>query len=645
MKRQTCDHDNSPGDDKENSKKRPKKEQDQIERNPSYSPSVLYGPPTSPLQGYDFLKHENGNVVETDPPIPQKPYNFRHLLPPSPPISCASSPDSEDVSDTHSNLDSRHQSPITNSTEYEEECPSTRPRSSIAKRLLHSPLSKSSDAFSEPPSCSTSTEEPKNPPLLEPKLPSDMETHTTVSSEIKSNATDASEKQHLEDDNTHLPNREERTRCWVESPNTPDMAYHESLETPPSYQKEEGCPATEITWQGNSSGHINYGPILPEVGTQKTSEGQETYASTEICEFGLSRKTIASLPECIRAMIIAFCTEPKDLLSLIRSSPVFLQPFCQNRRDIVSQITRAMRFRFGGDMPHSCLMTALLRNMESKCAAGNGEALKATAQKIIKRILRLSPKGPLLHPSYSLRRLKFISDTLDKAERVMIDYAYQASNELGPSRAICNALSQSVKKRFMDAICLYDAYCILFLSENAILSEDETSLRQSFLEEDGIPGEVIKRFYSIMHYLENTYYCWINNAVDERLRAMPIKSKSSSLLISSANHIHQLVNYLAGSGPSVYRMLRDMESSRRSEFLLKSLERCKTNAAYHRKVTAAQGKGDKRHRAYHEIGASLSKLQVQTAHHFWDPARMDSLKRASLFWSAAELQLRNRPDT
>ncbi|KAF4422158.1 hypothetical protein FACUT_10767 [Fusarium acutatum] len=529
MKRPACEYDSSLEDTKNDSEKRPRMEQDQIGRHQPYpfrpatrpfippdgSGVARSRPPTPPLQHYDFPNVTNETLYWMDVPIPRTINNLRNHFPLSPATSCASTTVSDDVFPvTHSNLDSPPQSPIPSTTGFEEECLSIGPRSLFSKLTTRDPPSVSSQTNSESPSCAVLPEMSQFPASFEPNFTSAFAEkkipRSNMSSEIKSSTLDRFEQQRLAIEKTVVPNPQERTRCWLMSSRTPDMSQHGSIETSPSYQAEEGYNALETLWEDASRSYIDDDPIRPKVDVQKPSEGGTMYTDMEIepCNFGLSRSTIASLPECIRFRIMSFCTEPKDLISLINSSPVFLQSFCQNRRTIISQITRSMRFRFGGDMPRSCLIVARLRNVESKGAAGSLEIRKTTAKRAIKTILSFSPKGPLLHSVYSLRHLNFISDTLDKAESVMTGYVHQAwadrngVRKLGPSHTAGDLVFfKTERKRFMDAICLYDAYCTAFFSENAISSDDDTALRQSFLEEDGIPGGIIKRFYSITTYL------------------------------------------------------------------------------------------------------------------------------------------------
>ncbi|KAF4493539.1 hypothetical protein FAGAP_10338 [Fusarium agapanthi] len=619
-------------------------EQDQIGRHHSYPlrPFILRdgngvarpSPPTPPLHDYDFPNHTNDTVYGMNAPIPRAIDNLRNHLPLSPTASYPSTFVNEDLFSTaQSNLGSWPQSPISNSTGFDEEHLPIRLPSLLSERAS-SPLSSSSESYSESPSCSLSSEKSPVSHLSEPNFTAAFAKKdifgSIMYSGIKSNALDCFEKQRLAIENTVLSNPGQRTHCWLMSFHTPDMSPHRFLEAFPHHHAEEEYPATELIWEDTSTNYVEHRPILPKVDTQKFSKGQIMYTSMEIepCNFGPSKTTIASLPEGIRTRIMTFCTGPNDLIALIRSSSVFLQPFFRNRRAIVSQITQNMRLRFGGDMPQSCLMAALLRNMKSKCATGNSEALKAAARRIIKKIL-------------------FISDTLDTAESVMTGYAHEAwENKFGPLHNATNlVLSQSEKKRFMDAICLYDAYCITFFSENAISSDDDTALRQSFLEEHGIPGEIIKRFYSITFYLHYTYHSWINSAINERYHGISARGKSSSLFLSPAKHIGPLVNHLVRSGPSVFRMLRGKAYTGRHDFLLKSLDRCETTQEYFQKITSAEGRRDKRIWAYSDIALGISRLEVQTANHFWDPVLVESLTPASSFCPTAELQLRSRPNT
>ncbi|KAF5649865.1 hypothetical protein F25303_4552 [Fusarium sp. NRRL 25303] len=606
MKRAACHRDNSPEDNKDDSEKRPSMEQDQIRTHQLYSYRPGPCPPTPPLQQDDFPDHPTYTFYEVDVPMPKKTDDLPYqALLSSPETAYASSTCSEHVfSSTDSNLDSLPQSPISSTTGSEEEALSIRERSHPVESFSHSPLSISVQNSSEFGVYSLSSENSRVPASSCPnspfvfgqrsKVPFHMDTwlnHT--SSDIKLRDSTALQE-HLRRaiETTPLPSPQDRTVGWLMSSSTPkhDVGFLKALE----------CQS------------IMY-----------------TAMETERGDFGPRSSSIANLPECIRVRIMTFCTEPKDLFSLISSSPVFLQPFSWNRHHIVSHITQRMRFHFGGDMPHSCLMAARLRNMESKSVVESPEDLKAIADISVKEMLKFSPRGPLLHSSYSLRLLEFISDTLDTAERVMISYAHHAwVNNLGSSlNARSLALTRTERKRFMDAICLYDAYCTAFFSEYAISSDGDNAIRQSFLEEDGIPGEIITRFYSIALFLNHSYHRWISTAIEKRHHDLSFRGRNYTFFLPSEEHIGQLVNHFVCSGPSVFRMLQDM-GRERNDFLLKLLGRCKMDTVYHQKITTAQGRGDKRAWAYREIMVALTRQEVQTAQQFWDPAVVGSMKTA-----------------
>ncbi|KAF5722408.1 hypothetical protein FMUND_2920 [Fusarium mundagurra] len=658
MKRPAGEHDNSLEDTKNDSEKRPRMEQDRIARHGLYSfgssifpdPNAVAipRPPSPPLQDYDRPNHTNDTVHGMDAPIFRTIENPRNHRPPSPAPSDAPTLVDDDVSSiTDSNPESPPQSPTTRTTCFDVDYTSIEPRSLSAERTS-SPLAVYSESCSESPPCSLSPEKSVVHPLFEPNFtsavaektpsPSPMDIlHSKMSSYMEPNALESFEEQSPAMENTVLPSRKERTG-WFLSRDISDIAPHGSLETSPDHHTEEGYPATDTICKDSSSSDVDDDSILPEFDVQKPSKIQTMYTAMEIepSDFGVNNTTITSLPECIRTRIMTFCIEPKDLFALISSSPVFLQPFCQNRRAIVSRIIKHMRFRFGGDMPRSCLMVARLRNIESKGAASNPEVRRATAKRAIRTILSDSPKGPLLHPVYSLRHLKFISDTLDKAESVMTSYAYLAwanindDSKLGPSHTTEDlVLFRTERKRFMDAICLYDAYCTAFFSENAISSDDDIALRQSFLEEDGIPSEIIKRFYSITSYLHEAYQYWIYIAIGRGRRVITAMGENSSLFPSLEKRIDLLVNHFVCSGPGVFRLLRDMEASKRYDLILRQLDRCETDPAYFHKITSAQGRGDKQLWAYREFAGGLTMQEVQTAQNFWDSTVVWRIRGAS----------------
>ncbi|KAF5532267.1 hypothetical protein FMEXI_12522 [Fusarium mexicanum] len=642
-------------------------EQDQIGRHQSY-PLMAYilpdgngvdgpSPPTPPLQEYDFPNHTNDAVYGMDVSIPRAFGNLQYELLPPPAASDAATSVSEDpISDPESNLGSWPPSPISSNAGFDEEHRPTRLPCLISERTP-SPLSSSSESYSESSFCSLSSENSEGPHLSEPNFiyvfTEKDNSGSIMSPETKPNALGRFEKQRLAIENTALPNPGERAHCWLMPLQTLDMSTHGLYEAFPYHHAEEEYPATEPMWKDTSTSYAERRPMPAKGDTQKSLKRQKMYISMEIepYNFGRSKTTVASLPEYIRTMIMSFCTEPKDLMALVNSSSVFLQPFCRSRRAIVSQITESIRLRFGGDMPSSCLMVARLRNMESRSDAGSPEVHKANVKRTIKKILTLTPKGPLLHPSYSLRQLRFVSETLETAESVMTCYAHQAwasrngMGKLGPSHTVEDlVLSKTERKSFIDAICLYDAYCTAFFSENAFSSDGDITLRQSFLEEDGIPGE-INRFYSIRNYLHQSYCNWIYIAINEARYDLTAKDEKHKLVPLLEKHIVLLVNHFVCSGPSIFRSLQEMGATPRSRFLLRLLERCETDAAYLQKITSPQDREGNRLWAYREIASGLTTGEVQTAQHFWDPAIVRSMKAAPSICSTVGLPLRFRLPT
>ncbi|KAF5658787.1 hypothetical protein FCIRC_12760 [Fusarium circinatum] len=640
-------------------------EQDQIGRHQSY-PLMAYilpdgngmdrpSPPTPPLQDYDFLNHTNDAVYGMDTSIPRVFDNLRYELLPPPAASDAASSVSEDaLSDPESNLGSWPPSPISSNTGFDEEHRPIR-LPCLNSECTPSPLSSSFESYSESSFCSLASEGSRVPQSSEPNFTYAFaekdNSGSIMSPEIKPNALDSFEKQRLAIENTALPNTRERTHCWLMPLQTLNMSTHGFYEAFPYHDAKEEYLATEPMWKYTSTRYAERRPVPAKGDTQKSLKRQKMYIPMDIepYEFGRSKTTVASLPEYIRTMIMSLCTEPKELIALINSSSVFLQPFCRSRRAIVSQITQSMRLRFGGDMPSSCLMVARLRNMESRRDCGSPEIRKASAKRTIKMILALTPRGPLLHPAYSLRQLKFVSEALGTAESVMTGYAHHAwanrngMSNLGSSHAVKDlVLSKTERKMFIDAICLYDAYCTAFFSENSLSTDGDIALRQCFLEEDGIPGEIINRFYSITTFLHLSYCNWLYIAMNEARYDLTAKDENHRLLPLLEKYIGLLVNHFVCSGPSVFRMLQDKRATERSRFLLRLLERCETDAAYLQKITSPKGREGNRLWAYRETAGGLTMGEVQTAQHFWDPGNVRSMKAAPSVCSTVGLPLRLR---
>ncbi|RBR05474.1 hypothetical protein FVER53590_12335 [Fusarium verticillioides] len=584
-----------------------------------------------PLHGRDFSNCTGGTVRGKNPSGLRVFGNLRNRRPPSPaPSDTPPSVGSDAGSVTQFNPDSRSQSPASSATSLEQDCQPNGSGRLLAWSISPSPLSASPKTYSESPSCSLPSESSDVHLLFEPNLasavaekspaPSPMDTLSETSSEVEPNALNSFEQPRLAIGDTVLPEQKERIRDWLLSSQNPDVAPHRSSETSPDHHTKEEYPATETTCKDSCSSDVDNDSILPECDVQRLSKIRTMHIpmETDPRDFGPNSTTIASLPESILAMIMSFCIEPKDLLALIRSSPVFLQPFCKSRVAIVSPMIKHMRFRFGGDMPRSGLMAARLQNMQSKGVAMSS-VRKASARRIVQSILSFSPKGPLLHPYYSLRQLRFISNTLDKAETVMSSYtgcAWENVKTVSKLRTSDTfeepVLSRTERKRFMDAICLYYAYCTVFFSQNAISADGDTAVWQSLLEEDGISNKITKRFYSIMTYLYVLYRGWIYMAIEKRYDDIPALEK----------HIEPLVEYLICGGPIVLQALQDKGASERYGFLLKLLNRCETNAAFCQKITFALDRGDKLLVPYLEITAGLTEEEVLTAERFWDTATL-----------------------
>ncbi|KAF5633988.1 uncharacterized protein FTJAE_6882 [Fusarium tjaetaba] len=610
------------------------------------SPNDRAGPRSrnSPLHDRDFFNRTGGTVRGKYAPRLGVSGNLRTRLPPSPaPSDTPPSVASDAWSDTQFNPDSRCQSPASSATSLEEDCQPNVPERLLAKRISPSPLTEPPETYSESPSCSLTSESSDVHLLFEPNLasaiaekssppspmpamvhsnffPINFDTLSETSSEMEPNALNSFEQPRLAIGNTVLPDPKERVRHWLQPSHNPDVAPHGSSETSPDHHTKEEYPATETACKDSCSSDVDDDSILPECDVQRPSKNRKMHIpmETDPRDCGPNSTTIASLPERILAMIMSFCIEPKDLLVLIRSSPVFLQPFCKSRVTIVSPMIKHMRFRFGGDMPRTGLIAAKLQNMQSKGAAISS-VRQASARRVVQSILSFSPKGPLLHPSYSLRQLRLISDALGKAETVMSSYTdcawenLNAVSKLGTSEISEEpVLSRTERKQFMDTFCLYDAYCTVFFSENAISADGDTAVWHSLLEEDGISCEIPKRFYSIMTYLYDLYRDWIYMAIEKRYDDIPALEKQ----------IDPLIEYLICSGPNVLQALQDMGASERYRYLFELLNLCETNAAFRRKISFVLGRGYKLLWPYREIAAGLTKEEVLTAEHFWDKATL-----------------------
>ncbi|KAF4332194.1 hypothetical protein FBEOM_14015 [Fusarium beomiforme] len=240
------------------------------------------------------------------------------------------------------------------------------------------------------------------------------------------------------------------------------------------------------------------------------NEATHTPFDREPKGFGPDRSSISILPFEIRHRILVFCTEPRDLMALIQSSSAFYEPFCANRHLIIEGIVKEMRGRFGGDIPVNCLMAARLRNIRSQWHCTCTEALEDDNKATIERTFKGSLKGVLLHTSYSLRALGFISEILVEAEGLMMSYsshAWNISKTLHTDQEL--VLSAKETKRFLDVICLYDAYCTAFFHANEVLLKGKVGLRQRFFEDYGGPEKNIARFYSIFYYLWDFYRSYL----------------------------------------------------------------------------------------------------------------------------------------
>ncbi|KAF9778544.1 hypothetical protein IL306_003653 [Fusarium sp. DS 682] len=342
---------------------------------------------------------------------------------------------------------------------------------------------------------------------------------------------------------------------------------------------------------------------------------------------GTDRSSISILSFEARRRILSFCTDPRDLMALVLSSSVFLVPFCANRLSILGGVVKDMRFRFGGDMPINCMMAARLRSIRSQWKFDYTRVLEDSNKAAIERTFKGSCKGPMLHPSYSLRAFGFISEILVEAEGLMISYscrAWNLSSALHEGQEL--VLSATEKKRFLDAICLFEAYCTAFFFGNGVLFEEDSGLRQRFFEDYDGPEKNISRFYSIFYYLWDFYRFHLQiDGKHDQSSSLPSYVEATGglgqpyLLTQSGDRLGQAVEAALCKGLQFFHELQQMETQAEiRQFLDKHVKDSSTHSVF------SNIKAECAYRwnpwAYIDM-TGLTQTQIHTADRFWDRSR------------------------
>jgi hypothetical protein len=218
---------------------------------------------------------------------------------------------------------------------------------------------------------------------------------------------------------------------------------------------------------------------------------------------------------------MALCSSPSDLFSFMKASPKALACFLANRQTLMRQHTNALAARFDGRILPSALLAARLRHRRHRSPASPStrEAKKKTRRMIIFYLLHRDANLSALLPT-RLSGLCALSTVLAEAEWVISNYAPEAWANMqhedpfrwAERRAQRSALELSVteRRKFHNALFLYESYCQAFFHNEEILFEEDEGLRRFFFDEYG--GNVdVRDFYSIVYFVFDQHWSTLHN--------------------------------------------------------------------------------------------------------------------------------------
>lgn len=238
------------------------------------------------------------------------------------------------------------------------------------------------------------------------------------------------------------------------------------------------------------------------------------------------------LPKEVWALLMAFCSSPIDLNSLINASPDATRCFFANRRPILESHIKTIRATFGS-IPAAALLAARLRHARQE--EGLDTLCKEEAEQKVRSMaifcLFRSEADTEEFLVTRLGHLCALSRVITEAGWITSQYASQAWNNYKnlnrtdwplncvnqTAASIDMELSLEEERKFSLAAFRFEVYCQAFFRGEEVLFQGDTFYRQvCFEEEAGITNDtnIVSDFYSIVYYVYDQHWSLLGSVIE-----------------------------------------------------------------------------------------------------------------------------------
>ncbi|KAH7235600.1 hypothetical protein BKA59DRAFT_444687 [Fusarium tricinctum] len=251
-----------------------------------------------------------------------------------------------------------------------------------------------------------------------------------------------------------------------------------------------------------------------------------------------------------------------DICTLIKTSPLFLRHFVTHRNQLLSSTVNDLKHRFLGYESPMCLSALRLRCRQTiNAPSANSEVREAERASL--RLYCHQNSRLVLSKTTALSLLCNARQLLVELEWIVESYAPQAWYEMQDSEirrpeTQALVLSDTERRRFIQAAIHFETYCRIFFRHEKILFKRNASVRQAFFNASHKDGIKKGAFYSIAYYIFDQYLTMISNT-----------SANLSTPILPILEMLNFAHFLTSQGIGLIYKLQCMEISAQTEFMLK----------------------------------------------------------------------------
>ncbi|KAM0187006.1 hypothetical protein ACHAPQ_011887 [Fusarium lateritium] len=267
----------------------------------------------------------------------------------------------------------------------------------------------------------------------------------------------------------------------------------------------------------------------------------------------------------------------RDISTLIRTSPQFLQHVITHRHQLFNSTVNDLKHRFLGYESPMCLSALRLRSREPTNTPSTPSELRKAEEASLRLYCHQNSKLEL-STATELSLLLRIRQLLVEVEWVVDSYAPQAwynmqNSEIGEPGTDALILSDNERRRFIQAVIHYETYCRMFFLREKILFKRNSSIREAFFKASR--GNGIKQgasFYSITYYIFDQYLTMISKTTANVSISMPLTQDQSRQYNrwerQTRLEMLHFAQFLTSQGLGLFYKIQCMNSSAQTEFML-----------------------------------------------------------------------------